>query len=200
MIVRVNRPRTRFISPRESSCRSSCASSKRPLRISRDTLRTIPTRITRLSAAITYRNVPDTLVPIQVRDAVQRRAVVLHRAAQRTNADREQERQREHDDECPSENQKPTLSGRLPSAISLRVVLSIAEMWSASNAWRRPSVYAVSPSPMRERPGRAEVVVVRRDEHDQDEEPDHVQPDHRAGHAGDRPPLVRRSASRSSAA
>ena len=43
-------------------------------------------------------------------------------------------------DEWPSENQKPTLSGRLPSAISLRVVLSIAEMWSASKAWRMPSV------------------------------------------------------------
>ena len=42
--------------------------------------------------------------------------------------------------ECPSENQKPTLSGRWPSAISLRVVLSIAAMWSASKAWRRPSV------------------------------------------------------------
>ena len=42
--------------------------------------------------------------------------------------------------ECPSENQNPTLSGRLRSAISLRVVLSMAEMWSASNAWRSPSV------------------------------------------------------------
>ena len=42
--------------------------------------------------------------------------------------------------ECPSENQNPTLNGRLPSLISLRVVLSIAEMWSASNAWRIPSV------------------------------------------------------------
>jgi hypothetical protein len=31
-------------------------------------------------------------------------------------------------EECPSENQNPTLSGRLPSLISLRVVLSIAEM------------------------------------------------------------------------
>ena len=30
--------------------------------------------------------------------------------------------------ECPRENQKPTLNGRLPSAINLRVVLSIAEM------------------------------------------------------------------------
>ena len=42
--------------------------------------------------------------------------------------------------ECPSENQNPTLSGRFPSAISFLVVLSIAEMWSASNAWRIPSV------------------------------------------------------------
>ena len=42
--------------------------------------------------------------------------------------------------EWPSENQNPTLSGRWPSRISLRVVLSIAEMWSASNAWRMPSV------------------------------------------------------------
>ena len=30
--------------------------------------------------------------------------------------------------ECPSENKKPTLSGRWPSLISLRVVLSIAAM------------------------------------------------------------------------
>ena len=42
--------------------------------------------------------------------------------------------------EWPSEKKKPTLSGRWPSAISLRVVLSIAAMWSASNAWRSPSV------------------------------------------------------------
>ena len=50
--------------------------------------------------------------------------------------------------ECPSENQNPTLSGRLPSAINFRVVLSIAEMWSASNACRNPSVYAVTPIPI----------------------------------------------------
>ena len=31
-------------------------------------------------------------------------------------------------DEWPSENQNPTLRGRLPSDISFRVVLSIAEM------------------------------------------------------------------------
>ena len=42
--------------------------------------------------------------------------------------------------ECPSENQNPTDIGRLRSAISFRVVLSIAAMWSASNACRMPSV------------------------------------------------------------
>ena len=42
--------------------------------------------------------------------------------------------------EWPRENQKPTETGRLPSAISLRVVLSMAAMWSASNACRMPKV------------------------------------------------------------
>ena len=39
--------------------------------------------------------------------------------------------------EWPSEKKKPTPSERLPSCRNLRVVLSIAAMWSASNAWRR---------------------------------------------------------------
>ena len=43
-------------------------------------------------------------------------------------------------DEWPSEKKNPTLSGRLPSSTSLRVVLSMAAMWSASKAWRMPSV------------------------------------------------------------
>ena len=48
--------------------------------------------------------------------------------------------------EWPRENQKPTERGlrSMPawalSAISLRVVLSTAAMWSASKACRRPSV------------------------------------------------------------
>ena len=37
-------------------------------------------------------------------------------------------------DEWPREKKKPTLSGRLPSLTSFRVVLSMAAMWSASNA------------------------------------------------------------------
>ena len=60
--------------------------------------------------------------------------------AERPDAEGEQQAQPEHDDEWPSENQKPTDTGRLPSAMSLRVVLSIAAMWSASKACRMPSV------------------------------------------------------------
>jgi hypothetical protein len=42
--------------------------------------------------------------------------------------------------EWPSEKKNPTDSGRLPSFTSLRVVLSIAAMWSASTACRMPRV------------------------------------------------------------
>ena len=40
--------------------------------------------------------------------------------------------------EWPSEKKSPTATGRCPSDISLRVVLSMAAMWSASTAWRTP--------------------------------------------------------------
>ena len=40
--------------------------------------------------------------------------------------------------EWPRAKNRPTQSGRLPSCISLRVTLSMAAMWSASTAWRRP--------------------------------------------------------------
>ena len=43
-------------------------------------------------------------------------------------------------EEWPREKKNPTDSGRLPSLTSLRVVLSIAAMWSASNACRMPRV------------------------------------------------------------
>ena len=42
--------------------------------------------------------------------------------------------------EWPSEKKKPTATGRLFSDINLRVTLSIAEMWSASTAWRNPKL------------------------------------------------------------
>ena len=42
--------------------------------------------------------------------------------------------------EWPNEKKKPTATGPLFSCMSLRVTLSMADIWSASNAWRRPNV------------------------------------------------------------
>src|SRR5450759_110392 len=49
--------------------------------------------------------------------------------------------------EWPSEKKNPTAIGRFFSCISLRVTLSIAEIWSASTEWRKPKVYASSAVP-----------------------------------------------------
>src|SRR5690349_23255261 len=50
--------------------------------------------------------------------------------------------------ECPSAKKKPTETGRLPLFISLRVTLSMAAMWSASIAWRKPKLYARNAAPI----------------------------------------------------
>ena len=47
----------------------------------------------------------------------------------------------------PREKKNPEASGRWPSAISLRVVLSMAEMWSASKACLNPRNHAVTATP-----------------------------------------------------
>ena len=49
--------------------------------------------------------------------------------------------------EWPKEKKNPVPSGRLPSAISLRVVLSMQEMWSASKACLKPRNHAVIATP-----------------------------------------------------
>jgi hypothetical protein len=42
--------------------------------------------------------------------------------------------------EYPRAKKNPTETGRFPSAVSFRVVLSIAAIWSASKACRSPRV------------------------------------------------------------
>ena len=82
----------------------------------------------RFSAAITYRKAPETPVPIT--------AVTACRAEPpwRTWPSRPRSPTANSSEsantivECPREKKKPTLSGRWPSAISLRVVLSMAAM------------------------------------------------------------------------
>ena len=95
---------------------------------------TIPTRITRLRMAIRYRNVPETRVPMIPPKVATVEFELLSWPMIARAANVSPIPSANTTDEWPSENQKPTESGRLPSDMSLRVVLSIAEMWSASNA------------------------------------------------------------------
>ena len=88
----------------------------------------MPARIARLIAAMTYKKLPETSVPTQpvtwcspelpflTGSDSERTPTEIKNASANTIV------------ECPSENQKPTLNGRLPSCMSLRVVLSMAEM------------------------------------------------------------------------
>ena len=91
-------------------------------------IRTTLTRMTRLRIAIAYRNIPDTVVPITlVTWCSWEESCRTGPASDRTPA-ASRNVSRNTIVECPSEKKKPTPSGRLPSPISLRVVLSIAEM------------------------------------------------------------------------
>ncbi len=108
---------------------------------------TMPARTTRLSAAIRYRNVAASEVPmtppsVSYPEFGSTMAPKTARAAMASPAPAAMMME-----ECPRAKKNPVPSGRWPSAISLRVVLSIAEMWSASKACRAPSVHAVSATP-----------------------------------------------------
>ena len=84
--------------------------------------------MTTLIAAIAYRNVPETSVPIQLVTWCRFELSFLTGPSSARTPTEIRNASANTIVECPSENQNPTLSGRLPSAISLRVVLSIAEM------------------------------------------------------------------------
>ena len=88
----------------------------------------MPTRITTFSAAIRYRNTPETPVPtVAVTLCKPESLRATGPASARTPAE-SRNANKNTIVEWPSENQNPTLIGRLPSAISFRVVLSIAAM------------------------------------------------------------------------
>ena len=88
----------------------------------------MPARVTTFSAAIRYRNEPETSVPSQPitacsEDPESRTGPASARSPMASRNERANTIV-----ECPSENQKPALSGRRPSLMSLRVVLSMAAM------------------------------------------------------------------------
>jgi hypothetical protein len=136
--ARVAQPKKRAMTPRERSRRSSSSSVTSPFRIS-PRVAMMLTRMVRLRIPIRRRNEPDSAGPIALVASCKpdpssataplnpRTPRVTIRASNSTTV------------ECPSEKKKPTLRGRCPSLISLRVELSIAPMWSASKACRSPS-------------------------------------------------------------
>ena len=156
-----------------------------PCRIRRK-MRTIPTRMIRFRIPISERNVPETTGPIRpvVRCSVESSFSTAPLRPRMPNTTRIPSRKTIV--ECPSEKKNPTLSGRWPSFISLRVVLSIAPMWSASKACLMPERVRRDADAEPEGAVRAEAVVVRQHERDEQEEADRVQ----AGDRGDEQPCA----------
>ena len=107
----------------------------------------MPASTMRLSRAIRYRNPADSTVPIAppavsytelgstTAPNTARAATVIPTPTATMTV------------EWPNEKKNPVPSGFLPSAMSLRVVLSMHEMWSASNACRNPRSQAVTATP-----------------------------------------------------
>ncbi len=107
----------------------------------------IPTRITRFINPIRNRNDAETIVPktppncsspeLECETASKDGAFGEHQAQPDRHDDR-----RVTQGEPVAERQRATRALSTPwrSLRSLRVVLSIAEMWSASKAWRSPKV------------------------------------------------------------
>ncbi len=91
--------------------------------------------------------------------------------------------------EWPSEKKKPTLIGRLPSAHQLaRGVVDRRDVIGVEGVTQAERVGGHA-DPDRERSRRTELVVVRRDDGDQEKEADRMQPDHDRGHNRNRAPL-----------
>ena len=91
-------PKRRFIRPRLSSWRSRSSSLYRPLRMARRIF-TMPTRITALSAAMRYRNVPETVVPMIPVTVCNPEPPLPHLTFEAADAEVQQQGQREHDEE-----------------------------------------------------------------------------------------------------
>ena len=100
----------------------------------------IPARMTRLNAAIRNRKNPDTQVPTMLVRLCSPEPSLLTWLSRSRMPKFSRIASRNTTLEWPREKKNPTESGRLPSPTSLRVVLSMAAMWSASNACRMPRV------------------------------------------------------------
>jgi len=120
----------RVSTPCPSSSASSAASRTASPPRARMKADQTPRRMNRLAMPMTNRNSADTSVPNALPPGcsgiVPVIAAIVMDASTTTV-------------ECPSEKKNPTLYGVRPSWISLRTALSMAAMWSASNACRSPN-------------------------------------------------------------
>jgi hypothetical protein len=101
---------------------------------------TIDIRTMRFKRAMRYRKVPETDVPTMLVHWCHPEEPFLTAPSTARSPKLRTTARRRTTVEWPSEKKYPTLSGRSPLWMSLRVVLSMAAMWSASKAWRIPSV------------------------------------------------------------
>ena len=123
-------PNSQLITPPPLTISSLTGSPRFHARKLRHTLR----KITRLIKAIASKNRADTAVPMTLPVSCSQLICVLKAVAVAAIAAEASTTI----DEWPSENHAPTAKGRRPCCIILRVTLSIAAIWSASTAWRRP--------------------------------------------------------------
>ena len=139
-IRRASGPKNRFISPRLLSCASSSASSYLPLTHLPEDLDD-PDQDDDVQRGDQVQEEARDRRADDVGDVVQPGAAVLHLVVQRADAEVQQHRHaRTRSWSGRGRRRTRRYSGRLPSLTSLRVVLSIAAMWSASNACRMPRV------------------------------------------------------------
>ena len=157
--------------------------------MSRNT-RTIPIRITTFSAAMMKRNVAGDPGADQVGRVVERRAAVLDRTAQGPEPDRKQSGKREHDRRMAEREEEPDAQGSFAIGHQLpRRVVDRRDVIGVEGVTETERVGGEA-DPDREGAGGAERVVMRRNERDQDEEAERVEPDHDRHHRGDAPPLL----------
>ncbi len=199
----VSPPRNRFMKPRLFRWSSSCASSYRPVRISRNTLR-IPNSTTRLRIPSTQRKTPETEAPMTPVTECSSELSFSTWPGERLHPDREQERQREHDRGVAEGEPEPDrerladlgaghAGGFLLGVVGHQLARGVVDRRDVVGVERVPQPERVREDADADREDRvvtAEVVVVRHHEAEQDAEADDVQQDDEPVHPAERGPVA----------
>ena len=181
--ARVARPKKRFSSPRLASWSSSAASSSSPSRIRRK-MRRMFSRIARFSRPISSRNAPDTTGPMSPVAWCRAEPPVGDRAAQPADAQDDERAEREHDARVPEREEEPDAQRAL--AVVHQLARRVVDRRDVVGVEGVAQAERVGGDPDADAEGAAvpEVVVVRRDDGEQQEEADAVQGGDRRGEDG----------------